>query len=159
MQILVGLLLIPFIEIFTFIKVGALIGAMPAILITILSTIIGLYLVKTQASSEHMKAISKMNAGVAPVQETMAGLYLLLAGVMLLIPGLVTDFFGAMLLIPWIRNSLTRSFFKKMSNVNVNSSYPSRYSFTHVSIKGKKVHSSKKDDVVDGVILKEHNDN
>ena len=41
-----------------------------------------------------------------PGREVMGGMMLALAGLLLIIPGFVTDFFGILLLQPWLRNRL-----------------------------------------------------
>ncbi len=41
-----------------------------------------------------------------PGREVMGGMMLALAGLLLIIPGFVTDFFGILLLQPWLRNKL-----------------------------------------------------
>ncbi|MCV6599848.1 MAG: FxsA family protein [Alphaproteobacteria bacterium] len=150
------LILIPFVEIFTFIKVGQLIGAMTAISITIVSAIIGIYLVKQEANNEQIKAIKKMNSGKAPVKEAISGLYLLIAGILLLIPGLVSDFIGVILLIPIFRN-----YFIKNTISRLNSEINTKTERTTIIINGKNFKHKYHKDYVDAEFSEKnhHNDN
>ncbi len=154
MQILLLLILVPFVEIFTFIKVGAAIGAMTAISITILSAIIGLYLVRSESDKEQLKALHKIQEGKTPVKESLSSLCLVIAGILLLTPGLVTDFIGALLLLPFVRtwfiNRAIAKFTKFASGQTKNSES------VHVVINGKKF--SHKKNIIDGEFI-EHNDN
>lgn len=150
------LVLIPFVEIFTFIKVGQVIGAMTAISITIISAIVGIYLVKQEANNEQIKAIKKMNSGEAPVKEAISGIYLLIAGILLLIPGLVSDFIGVMLLIPVFRNYFIENTISRL-NYETNG----KKERTTIIIKGKNFKHKYHKDYIDAEFSekKYHNDN
>lgn len=155
MKILFTILLMIFVEIFTFIKVGGLIGAMTTISITILSAIIGVSLVKSAASKEQMKAIHKIQEGEAPVKETLSGLCLLFAGVLLLLPGLVSDFLGAILLIPFARHLLIKQTLRNFSNMKKTST---KSEFVNIQIRGKKFRHRHDDKTIDGIVKEVHND-
>jgi UPF0716 protein FxsA len=154
MKILFAILLAIFVEIFTFIKVGTAIGAMTAISITILSAIIGLSLVRKASDKEQIKALHKMQEGKTPVKETLSGLCLLFAGILLLIPGLITDAFGALLLIPFIRHIFISHAISKFDTFTKN--HTMKAESVHVTIKGKKFSHNK--DIIEGEFV-EHNDN
>ena len=49
-----------------------------------------------------------MASGEAPILEMFHGFFLFLAGILLLIPGFVTDAIGGLLLIPMVRSLLAR---------------------------------------------------
>jgi UPF0716 protein FxsA len=105
---LLAIVVVPAVEIATFIEVGGRIGALPTILLTIFTAVLGVYLVRLQgffALADFQRAMAE---GRAPFVEMLAGALLLLAGICLLIPGFVTDAIGFLLLIPPLRRVLAR---------------------------------------------------
>jgi len=89
--LLVGLILL---ELTVMIEVGSVIGALPTVGLLVLTAVLG------------SCAQQKMQQGEMPGREVMGGMMLALAGLLLIIPGFVTDFFGILLLQPWLRNRL-----------------------------------------------------
>lgn len=102
---LVLLLLIgwPLIEIYLLIQVGSAIGALPTILLMILTAVLGTWLVRLQGFGVLLRVRGLMDKGEVPAFEMMDGALLLLAGLFLLLPGFVTDALGFLLLIPPLR--------------------------------------------------------
>ena len=103
---LVLLLLIgwPLIEIYLVIQVGSAIGALPTILLMILTAVLGTWLVRLQGFGVLLRVRGLMDKGEVPAFEMMDGALLLLAGLFLLLPGFVTDALGFLLLIPPLRH-------------------------------------------------------
>ncbi len=104
--ILAVLIGIPVIEIYTFVEVGDEIGALNTVLLTVLTAIAGMALLRHQGLSVLMQAQERINAGQSPVNEVLNGVLLALAGLFLLIPGFVTDTAGFLLFMPPLRNFL-----------------------------------------------------
>jgi UPF0716 protein FxsA len=98
----------PLIELYFMIQVGSVIGALPTIALSLLTAVIGGYLVREQGLSVAFRARELMNQGVAPAFEIFDGVLLLIAGFALLLPGFVTDLLGFLLLIPPVRHRLIR---------------------------------------------------
>ncbi len=107
---LLALLLAPvvvlLVEIGVFIKVGAAIGTLPVLALTVLTAIVGLALVRAQGLETLRRAHDEIEAGVPPVRELVEGALLVVAGLCLLVPGFVTDLCGAILLVPPLRARL-----------------------------------------------------
>ncbi|WP_223260915.1 FxsA family protein [Hydrogenovibrio crunogenus] len=103
-------LFVPLVELYVLIEVGSEIGALPTILLTIVTAIIGAALMRHQGVSTMQKAQLNMAQGQLPAVEMMEGVFIFLGGLMLLIPGLITDAIGFLLLIPPVR----RLFSKKL---------------------------------------------
>ncbi len=61
-----------------------------------------------------MSVQKKLAAGEAPGQEIVEGMMLAMAGILLLIPGFVTDLIGLILLTPITRAPLARYFYQRM---------------------------------------------
>ena len=101
--LLVGLVVL---ELTVMIEVGSVIGALPTVGLLILTAILGSSLVRSEGLKTLFSAQQKMQQGEMPGREVMGGMMLALAGLLLIIPGFVTDFFGILLLQPWLRNKL-----------------------------------------------------
>lgn len=104
--VLLFLIAVPLAEIAAFIAVGDVIGILPTIALVILGTIIGIALLKRQGLAALERARRSAEAGEAPVGPVVDGVCLLVAGVLLLIPGLITDVAGFLLLAPPVRHAL-----------------------------------------------------
>ncbi|OUR80482.1 hypothetical protein A9Q83_00690 [Alphaproteobacteria bacterium 46_93_T64] len=95
---------IPILEIFVFVEVGGEIGALNTAILTILTAVAGMALLRHQGLSVLMQARNTIDAGKSPVQEILNGVLLALAGLFLLIPGFMTDSVGFLLFLPPLRN-------------------------------------------------------
>ncbi|MBE71434.1 MAG: exclusion suppressor FxsA [Thalassospira sp.] len=93
----------PIIEIAVFIQAGELIGLWPTIGVVVLTAIIGTSLMRAQGLQTLAKAQSQMDQGEMPIGALFDGICILIAGVLLLTPGFVTDTFGFLLLVPPLR--------------------------------------------------------
>jgi len=102
-------IVVPIIEIMVLMNVGAWLGAWPTIAIVIITAWLGAKNVKQQGVATLNSVQTKMAQGEMPSDEIVAGLLLLVAGVLLVTPGFVTDFFGLSLLIPSVRSMLIKS--------------------------------------------------
>ncbi|MDO6486834.1 FxsA family protein [Colwellia sp. 6_MG-2023] len=99
-------IIIPIIEITVLMQVGELIGAWPTIAIVILSAWLGAKYVRHQGLATLQSVQTKMAEGEMPSGEIVTALVLLIAGILLVTPGFVTDIFGLLLLIPNVRQAL-----------------------------------------------------
>tara|TARA_B100001057_G_scaffold140363_1_gene140048 strand:- start:1791 stop:2219 length:429 start_codon:yes stop_codon:yes gene_type:complete len=100
---------IPVLEIIVFIEIGSFIGTFNTILLTFLTAIIGVYLVRQQGLSTIQKIMLQLQSGERPVGTMFEGLVILVSGVLLLTPGFFTDTIGFLGLIP-----VTRKFMIKL---------------------------------------------
>jgi UPF0716 protein FxsA len=104
----IGLLLvfvaIPLIEIAILIKVGQWIGFVPTLLIVILTAIAGIYILRSQGMQVARRAADSLSKGQAPIAPIVDGSFLLIAGALLVSPGILTDIAGIALLIPHVRH-------------------------------------------------------
>lgn len=100
-------IIIPIIEIAVLMQVGALLGLWPTIGIVIGSAWLGAKYVRQQGLATMQSVQTKMAQGEMPSSEIVTGMLLLVAGVLLVTPGFVTDIFGLSLLIPAVRAALS----------------------------------------------------
>ncbi|MCC3303957.1 FxsA family protein [Sneathiella sp. HT1-7] len=103
---LAALIGIPLIEILVFVQVGSEIGALNTVIITIVTALIGVFLIRIQGLGVLMRARAALDRQETPVNEIFEGIFLALAGLFLIIPGFVTDAIGFLLLIPPLRRAL-----------------------------------------------------
>lgn len=101
-------ILVPFVEIYVLIEVGARIGAPWTIALVVLTAAIGAALVRRQGLATLSRVQASLDAGALPATELVEGAFLLVAGVLLLTPGFVTDAAGFALLVPPIRRALAQ---------------------------------------------------
>ncbi len=102
--LLLAILALPFLEIVVFVKVGSEIGAFAVAALTLLTAVVGVWLVRVHGLSLLMRARRELDAGRMPMAEMAHGALLALAGVLLLLPGLITDAMGALLLLAPVRD-------------------------------------------------------
>lgn len=104
-------LLIPAIEIWFLIKVGGVVGAGWTIFLVVATAIIGAGLVRTQGLSAIGRIQKELASGGMPAAEMLQGIFLLIAGALLLTPGFFTDAIGFFLLFPPFRQYLAKKLF------------------------------------------------
>ena len=93
----------PILEIAILIKVGNYIGTMNTVLVIILTGILGAVLTRIQGFMIVQKINERLNRGMMPSQEILDGALVFVGGFCLLMPGLIGDLIGIILLIPWTR--------------------------------------------------------
>ncbi|PWC32251.1 FxsA family protein [Azospirillum sp. TSO35-2] len=108
MNPLLLILLLPILEIVGFIQVGDWIGAGPTIGLLALSALVGMILVRHQGLGSLTRAQAAAARGEAPIGTVLDGFCAVFAGILLIIPGFLTDLLGLALLVPPLRRGLGR---------------------------------------------------
>jgi UPF0716 protein FxsA len=98
--------LLPAAEIATFILVGEQIGVIPTILLTFATAIAGAALMRHQGLGTLAKLRAELDAGRMPGRTLGDGAMILAAGMLLLVPGFLTDILGLLLFVPAIREAV-----------------------------------------------------
>ena len=106
-------LLVPIIEIYLFIQIGAQIGAFNTILIIMLTAILGIFFVRLQGLKTLRSGFTQLYRNQIPVYELVSGAALALAAVLLITPGFATDTIGFLLVLPLTRNLIFKFLGKK----------------------------------------------
>ena len=106
--ILLAIVGLPLVEVAVFIAVATAIGLLPTLAVAIVLALGGVRLVQRQGLAAARRAQAQMARGEIPGGAAFDGLCLSLAGMLLLIPGLLTDVFGLALLLPPVRGLLRR---------------------------------------------------
>jgi UPF0716 protein FxsA len=106
--LLLLVLFVPLLEVYLFIQVGRVIGALPTIALCIFTAVSGSWLFRLQGLQTFRRVQEKIRLGEPPAVDMVEAVILLLAGLLLLIPGFLTDIAGLLCLIPPVRASLAR---------------------------------------------------
>jgi len=96
-------ILVPIIELYILLEVGKKIGVFFTIAMVIFTGVVGAYLVKTQGFNLLFAIKTKINSGIIPTDSLTEGLLVLIGGIFLITPGLITDMIGFLLIIPQSR--------------------------------------------------------
>jgi UPF0716 protein FxsA len=120
LKLFLAFTLIPVFEIYLLIEAGDAIGSLNTIGLVILSGIVGAWLARVQGLTTMRKIQVSLNNGVMPKDAIIDGLMILIAGVVLLTPGFITDFAGLILLFPVTREILKKSLKSKFDSIIIN---------------------------------------
>ncbi|EFB72687.1 Suppressor of F exclusion of phage T7 [Providencia rustigianii] len=96
--ILIGVLV--YIESVIFVRVADEIGVLMTLILVVLTSCLGVSLVKNQGMKNVMQIQQKLMNGESPAAEMIKSVALVLAGFLLIVPGFFTDFIGLLLLLP-----------------------------------------------------------
>ncbi|MCW2773496.1 MAG: FxsA cytoplasmic rane protein [Nocardioides sp.] len=93
-------ILVPLIEIYVLIQVGQVIGPWWTILLLVLDSILGTWLIKREGGRAWRALRDALDSGRMPGTELADGALILIGGTLMLAPGFVTDAFGILLILP-----------------------------------------------------------
>tara|TARA_R110000772_G_scaffold267492_1_gene391692 strand:+ start:912 stop:1415 length:504 start_codon:yes stop_codon:yes gene_type:complete len=139
--------LLPIVEISLLISVGEQIGGWNTVAIVIATALVGSYIVRQQGLTTLIHAQQKMQQGTIPGQEVAEGLLLVIAGVMLVTPGFVTDALGFLFCLPMTRPLIAKGLLAKLSVQVVNQA---QGGFSGQSAQGFGRSDSNNDDIIEG---------
>ena len=106
LKLFLAFTIIPIIEIYLLIEIGAMFGALTAVTLVILTGFLGAFLARMQGLQTLYRIQERLREGRMPSGELMDALLIVIAGLVLLTPGFLTDSAGFLLLIPVTRNSI-----------------------------------------------------
>ena len=92
-------------EIAAFVFVGSHIGVIATLAMVLITALIGSILLRVQGFGLLRRIRAEVDAGRVPQRELVHGVMILLAGLLLLLPGFVTDAFGFLLFVPAFRDA------------------------------------------------------
>ena len=97
------LVAVPIFEVYVLVQVGQRIGAVPTILILVVEAIIGGWLLRREGTRTWRALDGAFRGGRVPTGELADASLVLVGGVLLMLPGFVTDVLGLFFLIPFTR--------------------------------------------------------
>ncbi|MEA2059420.1 MAG: FxsA family protein [Thermodesulfobacteriota bacterium] len=109
--------LIPVIELYLLIKIGAVIGGFNAILIVIATGFFGAWLARMEGIQTMLRVRSSLEQGIMPADDLVDALIILIAGIILITPGFLTDAGGLLLLWPVTRKQFKTILTKKFNEM------------------------------------------
>ena len=119
--------IVPVVELLILIKIGSRIGALNTVALVILTALLGLMLVRLEGLRTLRQIQLALAQGQIPAEELLDGLLIFVGGILLLTPGVLTDLFALVLLIPYTRlhfkRWLRRRFDRMMASGNARLHY------------------------------------
>jgi UPF0716 protein FxsA len=115
--------IVPLAELYILIKIGSHIGGFNTILLVLMTTVLGALLARLQGLRTLRQIQLSLSQGQIPAEELIDGVLILFGGILLVIPGVLTDLFALVLLLPFTRTYfkrwLRRRFDRMMASGNV----------------------------------------
>ena len=115
--------IVPLVELYLLIQVGEVIGAPATIGLVIATALLGAALARREGLRTFLAIQETVAAGRLPTDDLIEGVMILLAGLLLLTPGFLTDAIGFLVLIPptrrWLRRYLV-AWFKRRADMHAN---------------------------------------
>jgi UPF0716 protein FxsA len=102
MALVLFLLLVvaPLVELAVFVQVANWFGLLEAFLLLILVSAAGVFVVRYQGLGAYRRVREQLRAGNLPAAELVNGLLIVVAGVLLILPGFISDIVAILLLLP-----------------------------------------------------------
>ena len=105
-SLLLAIIIIPAVEIYLFIKIGASIGAFNTVLLIFLTAFIGIYYARAEGLNTLNQGLRKMVKNEMPAYERISGALIAIGAIFLIIPGFATDFLGFLIIFPPTRKMI-----------------------------------------------------
>ena len=109
------LLVVPAIEIAAFIVIGGQIGVGWTLAMILVTAVIGTFLLRREGFKVLANIQNETRAGHIPGRTLGDGAMILVAGVLLLTPGFVTDALGFSLFVPFVRDAIWQFLAKRVT--------------------------------------------
>ena len=93
-------------EIVVFVEVSKVVGTLTAILLCVLTTMLGMTVLRTQSGNTAAVIRERLEKNESLLEGIYDGFFMLMAGLLLLLPGFISDAAGLLLLLPPVRHLL-----------------------------------------------------
>ena len=98
--------IVPAIELYLLLQLGALMGPAATVGLILLTGAVGSYMARREGMSVLTSLQADARKGIPPADRLIEGLLVLIGGVLLITPGVLTDFVGFSLIFPFTRQAL-----------------------------------------------------
>ena len=115
MTLFLAFTLIPAIEIYLLIQIGQSIGGLETFLLILLTGIVGAQLARSQGFALLRKIQEELASGIPSSNTVAEGLLILIGGILLITPGVITDGIGLLFIFPLSRKILAPRVLKRMA--------------------------------------------
>ena len=123
-SVLLSIILVPIVEIYLFIKIGAKIGAFSTILLILITAITGIIYARYEGLNTLRSAYSQIIKQKTPAYEIISGAAIAFAALLLIIPGFATDIIGFLIIFP-----ITRKLILSKVTTKTNKKEPDKNNF------------------------------
>tara|TARA_Y100000816_G_C25992517_1_gene518454 strand:- start:284 stop:688 length:405 start_codon:yes stop_codon:yes gene_type:complete len=115
-SLLLAIILIPAVEIYLFIKIGASIGAFNTVVLIFFTAFVGIYYARAEGLNTLNHGLRKMVKNEMPAYELISGALIAIGAIFLILPGFATDFLGFLIIFPPTRKIIFKKFAQKNKN-------------------------------------------
>jgi UPF0716 protein FxsA len=102
-KLLAFLIIVTVLELWGIIKMGQWLGGMVTFGLLLIISLLGVWFIRIEGSRVWRQAQQQLQAGQMPGQSLLEGLCVLAGGILLIIPGFISDIIGLTLLLPMTR--------------------------------------------------------
>lgn len=113
LRLLAVFILLPLIELALLIQIGRWIGVVWTLALVIATGFLGATLARRHGVRAWLAIQDELRAGRMPASALADGLLILIGGLVLLTPGLLTDLFGFAMLVPATRNAFKKRLYSR----------------------------------------------
>ena len=115
MSLFLAFTLIPAVEIYLLIQIGQSIGGLETFLLILLTGIVGAHLARSQGFALLRKIQEELASGIPSSTTVAEGLLILIGGILLITPGVITDGIGLLFIFPLSRKVLAPRVLRRMA--------------------------------------------
>jgi len=116
--LILSIILVPIIEIYLFIKIGAQIGAFNTILLIFITAITGIIYARYEGLNTLKSGFSQMVRNEIPAYEIISGAAITFGALLLIVPGFATDVLGFLIIFPITRKLIFGKISSKFQKKN-----------------------------------------
>ena len=114
--LLLSIILVPIVEIYLFIKIGAQIGALNTIFLIFITAVTGIFYARYEGLNTLKSGFSQMIKNEIPAYEMISGAAIAFGALLLIIPGFATDTLGFLIIFPLTRKLIFGRISAKFKN-------------------------------------------
>src|ERR1700712_189560 len=103
------LILLPVAELLTLVRLADAIGGWPTFLLVLASGVLGALIARAEGLRVLAQTRQAFATGTMPSQNVLNDVLVFVAAALLIVPGVITDVFALLLLVPWIRRLIAAS--------------------------------------------------
>ena len=114
--LLLSIILVPIVEIYLFIKIGAQIGALNTIFLIFITALTGIFYARYEGLNTLKSGFSQIIKNETPAYEMISGAAIAFGALLLIIPGFATDTLGFLIIFPLTRKLIFGRISAKFKN-------------------------------------------
>jgi UPF0716 protein FxsA len=96
-------IIVPLLELYILIKIGGYLGAFQTVALVVFTALLGVVLARFEGLRTLQQIRQSLSQGIVPAEEMVDAVLIFIGGILLITPGVLTDLFALVLLIPYSR--------------------------------------------------------